>query len=127
MKRYSLVRWSGVAFLLFALLQLNAAVSLFQTPRDIIPANTLHTLGLLSIMWAVLFGAGGFLSLIKHPNAITISAWLVLFYLLFNMFRQVVLTQTDYEQGRFPFLITVSTLLALIPLTYLVHHYWRRD
>ncbi len=78
-------------------------------------------------MWVVLFGAAGGLLLLKRRHALQWTARLVVVFLLVNTVRVAALAQSDYARDRLPFLVITATLLAIIPLIYLIHRSMRGD
>lgn len=124
MKFYGCFRWLAAAVMIsFALIQLSAALIVFKTP--IIQPISIG-IGLLALIWVGLFGAAGFLIIRQQANAGIISAWVILGFIGINLIRQFIFTLSDYERGRFPFLLMTSALIGIIPLLYLTYRYVRR-
>lgn len=122
-------RWLGLLAILWAGVQLEAAINTFQTPDMLADAMFPPPLvvGALALAWAVLFGVVGGMLLLKRHYALQWTARLVVVFLLVNTARAGLLAQADYERGRLPFQVITATLLALIPLVYLVYRVMRRD
>lgn len=122
--RFGCVRLlAGLMAVGFALIQASAAITALRAPNP-----TLLTAGIggLAGLWAGLFGWAGLLFIGRRRTAGVFCAWIVLAFIVVNGVRQIVFTRADYESGRFPFLLATSIVIGIIPLTYLVYHYWRR-
>jgi hypothetical protein len=122
-KRLGCVRWLALPALLFAVLQLSAALSAFNTPPELATRVTLSPvfLGMLLLFWAFLFGKTGVLLLWQVPNALATGARVLLIYLLIETLRYVLFAQSDYARGRLVFVLSMALSIAIIPFSYLVY------
>ncbi|MEL6149312.1 MAG: hypothetical protein AAFV33_02545 [Chloroflexota bacterium] len=124
-KRSGCLRWLALPALLMALLLVSAALNAFRTPPDFAARMTLSPgiTGSLLAGWAFLYGVCGVLLLRRRQNALLVSAWVVLGYIVAETLRPVLFAQSDYARGRLVFRLATALLTAIIPSGYLVYVY----
>ncbi len=127
-QRLGCLRWLALPALLFAVVHIGAAARIFDTPPALAAQLVLPTtvLGLISVIWALLFGAVGVLLVWGQPNALVYSAGLVIGFVFIETLLPVAFAQADYARQRLPFRLITAALIAIIPLAYLVRYTLRR-
>lgn len=116
------VRLLGLSVILFASLQLSAALTMLRSPAELQTVVPIWVLASLAFVWAALFATAGVFLLRRQSHAVHFSAWVVLAYIVIDTGRFVLFAQSDYERGRMGFRIVTAALIALIPTLYLVLH-----
>jgi len=121
-------RWLAIPVLLWAVVQLIAAVNAFRTPEALAVGMAVHPfiIGGLALTWAALFGVAGGMLIGRRPSALAWTARLLVAFAAVNTARFVLFAQADYARGRLPFQVIANTLTVLIALIYLVARHKRQ-
>ncbi|MEO0561421.1 MAG: hypothetical protein AAF125_04880, partial [Chloroflexota bacterium] len=104
--------------------QLGAGAAIYRTPSDALPLAP-ALLSTLEVAWGL--GALGLaLGVLRGIQSIGRAiATFVLAFAVIHGTQQVLLTASDYERARFPFLFAVHLIMIPIPLIYLIRQHQR--
>jgi hypothetical protein len=107
---------------LLACMQLGAAIRALQVPQTLAGKISvpLSLDFIASLLWAVIALAVMVLLWRRERRARLYAAWLAIGFSIYSLLRLLLFSQSEYDRGRFPFLLVVVALLTILPVAYIV-------
>lgn len=87
------------------------------TSSTVIPSS-LHAI--LSAVWGVMLLWGALLVAQRKRSALPYTSWIIIAFVVYSLLRIVLFAQTEYDQGRIPFLILITLAGLIIPVISLL-------
>ena len=124
--------WALIAVMgLLLLFQVGAVVNVLRIPSEV--ANKLSLSPYLQVIagvfWALFFGQTAIGLLRRNPLAVKRAFLYGVGFIAYSVLRLLAFAQSDYDRRRFPFLLAITLLLAVLLIsTYMLYRRlrWRR-
>ena len=98
------------------LFQVGAVLNALRIPSE--TANNLSLPPYLQVIggvfWALLFGQTAISLLRRNPLAVKRAFLYVMVFIAYNVLRLLIFAQSDYDRQRFPFLLAITLLFAVL-------------
>jgi hypothetical protein len=105
----------GIYQIIFAFRVLHLS-DIFTSSAVIPPA--VHAM--LSAVWGVALLWGALQVAQRKRSALPYTGWLIIAFVMYSLLRSILFAQTDYDQGRIPFLILITLAALIIPVLSLL-------
>jgi hypothetical protein len=107
---------------LLAGVQFGAAVRTLQVPQTLVEKISLPLPldFIASLLWTLISLAVMVLLWRRERRARLYAAWLAIGFSIYSLLRLLLFSQSEYDRGRFPFLLVVVALLTILPVAYIV-------
>ncbi len=105
----------GLYQIIFAFRVLHFSEIFTGSPVIPVPVHSI-----LSALWGIILLWGVVLVARKKRSALPYMSWSIIAFVVYSLLRTIVFTQSDYDQGRLPFLIIITVAGLAIPVISLL-------